>query len=182
MKKIYLIIFLITSFTILSYSSFSQKNYNELREIQEIKQIIKDDTNKKMSLLSFKSYDGITRLPLYFNSNKEFYIILKNQMKWEGFIQSKEFNLSKNDCDVLNRAILNDTSRLYIQKKWFMNNKIVFHPNSHEPYIMKPTFFNKYTRCFIAEYIGGGFLRSYFLKKKDNHWVYDKSYIGWIED
>ena len=63
-----------------------------------------------------------------------------------------------------------------------MNNKIVFHPNSHEPYIMKPTFFNNYTRCFIAEYIGGGFLRSYFLKKKDNHWVYDKSYIGWIED
>jgi len=181
MKNILKII-LITSFTILSYSSFSQKNYKESREIQEIKQIIKDDTSKKLPLLSFKSYYGITRLPLYFNSNKEFYIILKNIMKWEGFIQSKEFNLSKNDCDVLNRAIINDTSRLYIQKKWFMSNKIVFHPNSHEPYLMKPIFFKKYTRCFIAEYIGGGFLHSYFLKKKDNHWVYDKYYIGWIED
>jgi hypothetical protein len=31
------------------------------------------------------------------NSNKEFYIILKNIMKWEGIIQSKEFKLSKND-------------------------------------------------------------------------------------
>ena len=181
MKNI-LIIILINSFTIISYSSFSQKNYKELREIQEIKQIIKDDTNKKMSLLFFISYDGITRLPLYFNSNKEFYIILKNLMKWEGFIQSKEFNLSKNDCDVLNRAIINDTNRLYIQKKWFVNNKVVFHPNSHEPYLMKPIFFKNYTRCFIAEYRGGGFLLSHFLKKKDNHWVYDKSYVGWIEE
>ena len=181
MKNILKII-LTTIFFIISYSSFSQKNYKESREIQEIKQIIKDDTSKKLPLLFFKSYYGITRLPLYFNSNKEFYIILKNIMKWEGFIQSKEFNLSKNDCDVLNRAIINDTSRLYIQKKWFMSNKIVFHPNSHEPYLMKPIFFKNYTRCFILEYIGGGFLHSYFLKKKDNHWVYDKYYIGWIED
>lgn len=29
---------------------FFAKNYNELREIQEIKQIIKDDTSKKLSL------------------------------------------------------------------------------------------------------------------------------------
>ena len=181
MKNI-LIIILITSFTILSYSSFSQKNYKESREIQEIKQIIKDDTSKKLSLFFFKSYDDTIRLPLYFITNKRFNSIFKNQIQWKGFIQSKKFNLSKNDCDVLNRAIINDTSRLYIQKKWFMSNKIVFHPNSHEPYLMKPIFFKKYTRCFIAEYIGGGFLHSYFLKKKDNHWVYDKYYIGWIED
>ena len=53
MKNILKII-LITSFTIISYFSFSQKNYNELREIQEIKQIIKYDTSKKLSLFFLK--------------------------------------------------------------------------------------------------------------------------------
>jgi hypothetical protein len=179
MKNIFKII-LITSFTIISYSSFSQKNYNELREIQEIKQIIKDDISKELPLLFFKSYDGITRLPFYFITNKRFYSIFKNGIQWKGFIQSKKFNLSKNDCDELNRAIINDTNRLYIQKKWFVNNKVVFHPNSHEPYKMKPIFFENYTRCFIAIYSMG--LNSYFIKKVNNHWVYDKSYIEWTED
>jgi len=180
MKNI-LIIILITSFTILSYSSFSQKNYKESREIQEIKQIIKDNNNNKDNKLLFEGNDNeVIYLPFYFNSNNEFYRIFKNQNHEQVFIQSKKFNLSKNDCDFLNRAIINDTNRLYIQKSWFVNNKVVFHPNSHEPYKMKPIFFENYTRCFIAIYSMG--LNSYFIKKVNNHWVYDKSYIEWTED
>ena len=117
---------------------------------------------------------------MYFITNKRFNSIFKNQIQWKGFIQSKKFNLSKNDCDFLNRAIINDTNRLYIQKSWFVNNKVVFHPNSNEPYKMKPIFFENYTRCFIAIYSMG--LNSYFIKKVNNHWVYDKSYIEWTED
>ena len=179
MKNILKII-LITSFTILSYSSFSQKNYNELREIQEIKQIIKDDTSKKLSLFFFKSYDNTIRLPLYFITNKRFNSIFKNQIQWKGFIQSKEFNLSKNDCDFLNRAIINDTNRLYIQKNWFEDKKVIFTTDSSLPWYMKPIFFKNYSRCFIAQYGGGGF--SHFLKKINNHWVYDRFYIEWYED
>jgi len=179
MKNILKII-LITSFTIISYFSFSQKNYNELREIQEIKQIIKDDTSKELPLLFFKSYDGITRLPLYFITNKRFYSIFKNGIQWKGFIQSKVFNLSKNDCDFLNRAIYNDTNRIYIKKSWFEDKKVIFKTDSSLSWYMKPIFFKNYSRCFIAQYGGGGF--SHFLKKINNHWVFDKSYIEWYED
>ena len=179
MKNILKII-LTTIFAIISYFSFSQKYYNELREIQEIKQIIKDDTSKKLSLLFFKSCDDTIRLPLYFFTNKEFYSIFKNQIQWEGFIQSKEFNLSKNDCDFLNSTIYNDTNRIYIQKSWFEDKKVIFTTDSSLTMYMKPIFFKNYSRCFIAQYGGGGF--THFLKKINNHWVYDRFYIEWYED
>lgn len=157
MKNILKII-LITSFTILSYSSFSQKNYNELREIQEIKQIIKDDTSKKLSLFFFKSYDDTIRLPLYFITNKRFNSIFKNQIQWKGFIQSKEFNLSKNDCDFLNRAIINDTNRLYIQKSWFEDKKVIFTTDSSLPWYMKPIFLKTILDALSHNMEGVGFL------------------------
>jgi len=179
MKNILKII-LITSFTILSYSSFSQKNYKESREIQEIKQIIKDNNNNKDNNLLFEGNDNeVIYLPFYFNSNNEFYRILKNQNHEQVFIQSKKFNLSKNDCDFLNRAIINDTNRLYIQKSWFEDKKVIFTTDSSLPWYMKPIFFKNYSRCFIAQYGGGGF--SHFLKKINNHWVYDRFYIEWYE-
>ena len=45
---------------------------------------------------------------------------------------------------------------------------------------MKPIFFRNYTRCFIA-ILHGNDLESFFLKKSNNQWTFDKFYIRTAE-
>ena len=48
---------------------------------------------------------------------------------WYSFEESKEYEviLEKSDLHELNIGILNDTNRLYINKSWFLNIKLIFY-------------------------------------------------------
>ncbi len=175
---------------IICHKSFSQNLITETREMQEIKLIFKDAINKK---LEFPYYLGIRDtliLPTYFTSYQEYYARRKSipKINWSYFVQSNSNNiyLSKSDCKILNRTILNDTNRLYIQKSWFVNDKIIISSdtNTHlfsKDIFMKPIFFRNYSRCFIAIlYVDG--VESFFLKKINKNWVFDKFYFRLDED
>ena len=83
--------------------------------------------------------------------------------------------------------MLNDTIHLNIQRSWFTNYKIKILSDSLtkiENYIteyMKPIFFRDYTRCFVA-ILQNDEMYSFFIKKKNNHWVFDKNWVWWIND
>jgi hypothetical protein len=78
--------------------------------------------------------------------------------------------------------MLNDTCKLSIQKSWFNGYNVNVLSDSitkSEKYfgkLMKPIFFRNYTRCFISILNNSG-IESFFLKKNNNHWIFDKSYI-----
>lgn len=83
--------------------------------------------------------------------------------------------------------MLNDTIHLNIQRSWFTNYKIKILPDAltkmkyYVPEIMKPIFFRNYTRCFVA-ILTDGSMESFFIKKKNNHWVLDKTWVRWTTD
>ncbi|MEY3079954.1 MAG: hypothetical protein RL086_1125 [Bacteroidota bacterium] len=176
---------------IICHKSFSQKSKTESREIQEIKLIYKDIINKKLRLPFYLPLDDGLTLPAYFTNYRKYY---DEKNKFER-IDLPDFDLTnglyaklnKSDCDKLNSSMLNDTIHLKIQKKWFTNDKIKILSDSitkTEMYVsehLKPIFFRNYTRCFIA-ILPGESMESFFIKKKNNHWVLDKTWVRWIKD
>ena len=164
----------------------SQYREKDLRDVQEIKIIFRDATNKKFKLpFILGSNDSLT-LPSYFTNYIKYYDIKRkfDKIYLPLFEPTNKFkiNLTKSDCHVLNSLMLYDTCKLYIQKSWFNGYNVKVLSDSitkSEKYfgnLMKPIFFRNYTRCFIAILNNSG-MESFFLKKNNNHWVFDKSYI-----
>lgn len=176
--KIFLFFFLL----MINYHSFSQEK-NDSNELEEIKLIMNNIFNNKIKTPTFYFKEVTYELPSYFTSYDDYYKMLKNYKITTDFIASKRFNLNKKDCDQLNYSILNDTAKVYIKKDWFtgVNVNILsdsitkFNSKSYTRYI-KPIFFRNNTRCFIAIYDSDN-IESFFLKKKINNWVLDKTYI-----
>jgi hypothetical protein len=178
---------------IICNKSFSQNLITETREIQEIKLIFKDFINNKLRMPLYIGLNDTVYLPPYFTSYKEYFSKRKRieEFDWTYFDHSKTFlvtNLSKHDCDELNSKILNDSNRIYIQNKWFENDKFIIISdtmiNLHEDFYMghmNPIFFRNYTRCFFAIKYEGG-MHSFFLKKINNHWVLYKIWTTPIEN
>ena len=177
------------SLMIICYKSFSQNLITETREIQEIKLIYKDIISKKLNLPFYLGIGDTLTLPAYFTNYRKYYDkkIKFKRIHLPDFVQSNGFNvkLSKSDCDKLNSSMLNDTIHLKIQKKWFTNDKIKILSDSitkTEMYVsehLKPIFFRNYTRCFLT-ILDSQSMNTFFLKKTNNHWIFDKSYI-WSE-
>ncbi len=176
---------LIITFTliVISCNSFAQKIKKEKREIQEIKLIFKDFTNNNNILQINKELDGTLILPTHFKNYKNYFKEFdKNGGALLNFTPSKIHKLIKSDCVYLNYVTLNDSNLLFIEKSWFPNNKVKTLTDSarklykhYSQDFMKPIFFRNYKRCFIAFYYSDN-LYSYFLKKKNKHWVYDRVY------
>ena len=174
---------------VICYKSFSQKSKTESKEIQEIKLLFKDATIKKMKLQVYSELNDTIILPAYFTNYRKYY---DEKNKFER-IDLPDFDLTnglyaklnKSDCDKLNSSMLNDTNHLNIQRSWFTNYKIRILSDSITKMIdleyMKPIFFRNYTRCFIA-ILPGDSMESFFIKKKNNHWVLDKTWVRWIYD
>lgn len=183
-KSIYF--FIIFSFMINSNKVLSQYREKGLRDVQEIKIIFRDATNKKFKLPFILGTNDSLTLPSYFTNYVKYYDIKRkfDKINLPYFDQSNNFNLNLNkvDCEILNSSMLNDTSKLYIQKSWFNGYNVKVLSDSitkSEKYfgnLMKPIFFRNYTRCFIAILNNSG-MESFFLKKNNNHWIFDKSYI-----
>jgi len=182
--KIFLILLLLI---ISNKNSIAQKSSDKLREIKEFKNILKDFTNVKPGLLFFNESDGLLRLPSHFMNYNGYYDNINFDGKIDSFTISKSYafnlELTKSDCNELNNAILNDTNRLYFQKSWFKNKKIELltdsemkDKNNRKIDYMKPIFFRNYSRCFIAIY-SSGFMESYFLRKRNRKWIFDKNYL-----
>lgn len=174
------------SLMIICHKSFSQNPKNEARDIEEIKLIFRDFSKLKLRMPLYIELNDTVYLHPYFTSYKEFFAKRKfiAEFNWTYFDHSKNsvIKLNKYDSDELNSKILNDSNRIYIQNNWFINNKIIILPDSiinKESNIywinMKPIFFNKYRRCFIAILHENG-INLFFLKKINSHWVYDKLY------
>lgn len=184
-------IFFTFSLMIICHTSFSQKSKTESKEIQEIILIFKDIINKKLILPFYLPLDDGLTLPSYFTNYRKYY---DEKNKFERislpvFVLTNGFNvkLNKSDCDKLNNSMLNDTIHLNIQRSWFTKYKIKILSDSLtkiENYIaeyMKPIFFRDYTRCFVA-ILQDDEMYSFFIKKKNNHWVFDKDWVFWTND
>jgi len=184
MKNVYKILF-IFCLMLINYHSFSQEK-NDSRDVQEIKIIFRDATNKKFKLPFILGTNDSLTLPSYFTNYVKYYDINRkfDKIHLPYFNQTNNFNLNLNkvDCEILNSSMLNDTCKLYIQKSWFngYNVKVlsdsITKSEKHFGNLMKPIFFRNYTRCFIAILNNSG-MESFFLKKNNNHWIFDKSYI-----
>lgn len=181
-SKILLIFYLL----FISLNLYSQNKKEDKIYIKEIKILFRDATNKKFKLpFILGSKDSLT-LPSYFTNYVKYYDIKRkfDKINLPYFDQSNNFklNLNKEDCEILNSSMLNDTCQLYIQKSWFDGYNVKILSDSitkSEKYfgnLMKPIFFRNYTRCFITILHSSG-MGSYFLKKSNNHWLFDKSYI-----
>lgn len=181
--KIFLVFFLL----MINYHSFSQEK-NDSNELEEIKLIMNNIFNNKIKTPTFYFKEVTYELPLYFTSYDDYCKMLINYKITAGFVKSKLFNLNKKDCDKLNISITNDTAKVYIQKDWFTGVKVKilsdsitkFNAKSYTRYI-KPIFFRNNSRCFIAIYDSDN-IETFFLKKKFNNWVLDKTYILLIND
>ena len=182
-------IFFTFSLMIICHTSFSQKSKTESKEIQEIKLLFKDATIKKMKLQVYPELNDTIILPAYFTNYRKYY---DKKNKFErislpDFVLTNGFNvkLNKSDCDKLNSSMLNDTNHLNIQRSWFTNYKIKILSDSITKMTdfeyMKPIFFRNYTRCFVAILYDDS-MDSFFLKKENNHWVLDKTWVRWIKD
>lgn len=164
----------------------SQYSRKDIRDIQDIKIIFRDAASKKFKLPFILGRNDSLTLPSYFTNYIKYYDIEKKYEKINlpYFDQSNNFNLNLNedDCEILNNSMLSDTSKLYIQKSWFDGYNVKVLSDSitkSEKYfgnLMKPIFFRNHTRCFIAILHSSG-MESFFLKKTNNHWLFDKSYI-----
>jgi hypothetical protein len=162
---------------------YSQNTKNNLRENKEIKEIFKYFANKKLDIPIYYNLDKSKLTPSHLISFREFYLILKNDGNWTNFTPSKSKNLNLHDCIELNNYISNDTNKLCIQEDWIKSNNIRTLP---DPYFqnqeksiekfVKPVFFRNYTRCFIAFIYSEG-INSFFLKKINNKWVFDKYFL-----
>jgi hypothetical protein len=157
MKNTVIILFIIFLF---SLQAFSQKGGKDTREVNEIKILFRDATNKKFKLPFILGPNDSLTLPLYFTDYIKYYDIKRkfDKINLPYFDQSNNFNLNlnKNDYEILNNSMLNDTCKLFIQKSWFEGYNIKILSDSitkSEKYfgnLMKPIFFRNYTRCFIT--------------------------------
>ncbi|GEM_PF-6170089 len=184
MKNVYKIHF-IFCLMLINYHSFSQNN-NEKKYSKEIKLLFQNAAENN-SWKAFLNYNDTFNLPEYFSSYKEYIDHqrkIKRKENWYYFDPSTadNYNLAISDFDELNINILNDTSRLQIKNKWFDNDKINIISDSvsklkkYTTEYMNPIFFRNYTRCFIAKN-GRNYMYSYFFKKVNDKWVFDKPYI-----
>jgi hypothetical protein len=185
MKHVFKILLTLTLILIF-HISYSQDFNNEKKYVQEIKIIFRDATNKKFKLPFILGTNDSLTLPSYFTNYIKYYDIKRkfDKIHLPYFNQTNNFNINLNkvDCEILNSSMLNDTCKLYIQKSWFNGYNVNVLSDSitkSEIYfgkLMKPIFFRNYTRCFIAILNHSG-IESFFLKKNNNHWIFDKSYI-----
>lgn len=179
-------ILLTLTLILIFHISYSQDVNNEKKYAQEIKNLFRDATNKKFKLPFILGSKVSLTLPSYFTNYVKYYDIKRkfDKINLPYFDQSNNFklNLNKEDCEILNSSMLNDTCQLYIQKSWFDGYNVKILSDSitkSEKYfgnLMNPIFFRNYTRCFITILHSSG-MGSYFLKKSNNHWLFDKSYI-----
>jgi len=179
-------ILLTLTLILIFHISYSQDFNNEKKYSKEIKLFFKNAAEDSLRYLFLNNSDTFN-LPEYFSSYKEY---IDNQRKiksndnWYYFDPSTadNYNLTISDFDELNINILNDSNRFQIQNKWFDNDKINIIPDSvsklkkYTTEYMNPIFFRNYTRCFIAQN-GRNYMYSYFFKKVNGKWVFDKSYI-----
>ena len=180
-------LFLIFSFLLLFVNSYSQEFKKDKKYIKELKLLIQDLSKKQQYWPYFNSNDTLF-LPTYFTSYNEF---LDKHNKnsstndWYNFEPKNaiKYSLKESDFEEIKKCISNDTNRLYSNNTWFENFKINILSDSttksriniHD--FMTPIFFRNYTRCFIAM-LGTGYMNSFFLKKINNHWVFDGAYQG----
>lgn len=179
MKKTFTIFLILFSF-----HAFSQKVVKVTREVQEIKLILKSITTKKMNLPIFIEPDGLV-LPAYFNSYKNFIERLNRDHEYSYFLDFQTLNIS--DQKQLNYSLINDTVKLYLQKEWFLNEKIKIlsdletndQNNDYRKFI-KPIFYRNFTRCYFACY-NNATIDVFFFKKINNHWINDNKMHRTVE-
>jgi hypothetical protein len=191
MKYIFKIL-VIFPLLIIFISSFSQNRNEEKRYIKEIRSIFNDATNQNLNWLYFLNFDNTITLPSYFTSYKDFsnnQKKIKSKEDWYTFNPSNaiNYNLDSSDFEEINKIILKDTSRLFIQVKWFKKNKIRILSNAdsnemeYSTEFLKPIFFRNYTKCFIA-ILDDSSMDSFFLKKINGKWVFDNFSQRYIND
>ena len=184
-------LFLIFSFLLLFANSYSQDFNKDKKYIKELKLLIQDLSKKKQAWLFIYLNDTLT-LPAYFTSYKKFITNEKKINSYDDWVFFKpknaiNFYLKESDFEEIKNGILNDTNRFYINNTWFENFKINILSDSttkskkYTDDFMTPIFFRNYTRCFIA-ILGTGYMDSFFLKKINNHWVFDNFYQRYIND
>ena len=181
MKNTVIILFIIFLF---SLKAFSQKRENDTREVKEIKLILKSITTKEMNLPIYIEPDGLI-LPAYFTSYKKFIERLKTDDLDSSFLDFQILN--KSDQKQLNYALINDTVKLYLQKEWFLNDKIKIlsdletndKTNDYRKFI-KPIFYRNYTRCYFACF-NNATIDVFFFKKVNNHWINDNKMYRTVE-
>lgn len=172
--------------SLIHFCSFSQTKYKEQKALKEIKLIFKDEKNQLKSWPLYLDENETLNLPPYFTNYKEYIDkrnYLNNQETWLNFDPSSAHNygLNNSDFEEINKLIVSDTNRMFIEKTWFGKTKInilsdsVLKSRSYNTRYMKPIFFRNYNRCFIA-IIYKNSMDSFFLKKKKNHWVFDAFY------
>lgn len=183
MKNTVIILFTIFLF-LFSLQAFSQKGENDTREVKEIKIILKSIANKKMNLPIFIEPDGLI-LPAYFNSYKNFIERLKIDHEYSYFLDFQILN--KSDQKQLNYSLINDTVKLYLQKEWFLNDKIKIlteletnDKNNDYRKFIKPIFYKNFTRCYFACF-NNATIDVFFFKKVNNHWINDNKMYRTVE-
>ena len=104
---------------IICYNISSQNSIIESREEREIKLIFKNFISKKSKISFNLGIDNPLNLPAYFTNYTEYFYRVKDTSKISlfNFVYSNNSKLNKSDCDILNNTILNDTNRLYIEKR-----------------------------------------------------------------
>lgn len=183
MKNSVNILFVVT-LILISIHTFSQKVEKDSRGVQEIKLILKAIANKNIYLPIYIEPDGLI-LPAYFTSYKEFIERLKMDHLDSSFLDFKSLNIL--DQKQLNNSLINDTVKFYIQKEWFVNEKInilsnseTIDPNNDYRKFIKPIFYRNFTKCYFACY-NRSTIDVFFFKKVDNHWVNDRSMYKRVE-
>lgn len=173
---------LILVFFINFYSVNSFGQYNK-KEITEIKQIFIDYKNQDLILPFYYINNRNIIFPNAFTSCKKFYSKLILSGNWSKFVPSKKYNLNIKDCDFLNSMSINDDSEIKIDIDLIANNdKIILYDsiNNSKTYesggFVKPLFFRNYKICFITIYYSDS-MESFFLKKINKHWKFDKFYL-----
>lgn len=183
MKDIYKIVILI-SLALYSFQPFSQKGENDTRDVKEIKLILKSIATKEINLPIFIEPDGLV-LPAYFNSYKNFIERLKTDHLDSSFLDFQILNIS--DQKQLNYSLINDTVKLYLQKEWFLNDKIKIlteletnDKNNDYRKFIKPIFYKNFTRCYFACY-NNATIDVFFFKKVNNQWINDNKMYRTVE-
>lgn len=173
-----------TLLILFSLQSFSQKAVKDSKEVKEIKLILKSIATKEINLPIFIEPDGLV-LPAYFNSYKNFIERLKIDHEYSYFLDFQILN--KSDQKQLNHSLINDTVKLYLQKEWFLNDKIKIlteletnDKNNDYRKFIKPIFYKNFTRCYFACF-NNATIDVFFFKKVNNHWINDNKMYRTVE-
>ena len=180
MNTIFKIIF-ISIFVLFSLRATSQNVKREQKEIRNIMKFLSSNNSKIHGV--FNLINDTLYIKKSFSSYKVLYdyllsmedtdrIFAKNspltkseKIKFEKIIQKDEFVNSNIPYKNLNIKIISDSS---IKR----DDLVIYN-------ITKPIFFRNFKLCLISIY-SKQHLTSFFLKKKENTWIFYQDYVGYI--